>query len=492
MNTSFYITTSIPYVNAEPHVGFALELVQADALARYHRLLGQDVRFQTGTDENALKNVLAAEANRSSVQDWVDRHSQRFGALCRTLGCSEDDFIRTTEERHHRAVHRLWRSLKAGDVYRKGFTGLYCTGCEDFYVSEDLRNGVCPEHGTAPVEVTEENYFFRLSSYQDRLGELIAGNALRVIPETRKNEVLSFIERGLRDISISRSATRARGWGVSVPDDPSQVVYVWIDALTNYIAGLGFGDGGEAWRRHWHPHSTVTHVIGKNVWKFHAIYWPALLLSAGLPLPDEVLVHGFLTVNGRKIGKSLGNAVDPFGCIDIYGTDAVRYYLLRAIPPFDDGDFAADRLGQLYAADLADGLGNLLSRLTALCQRAEYGSHPWEGTPDAPPGYHAAIGEREFAKALAALWQVIGRINVDIQRQRPWEALKLGRLDAVHGCLREWLKVFGGVVYWLAPFLPDASQRALTALRCSPITAAPPLFPRLEAASGGVTGLRWP
>jgi len=483
MNTSVYITTSIPYVNAEPHIGFALELVQADVLARYHRLLGKKVRFQTGTDENALKNVLAAEAKGTPVREWVDRHSQRFRTLCTALNTSEDDFLRTTEQRHHRAVHRLWRGLKSDDVYRKDYTGLYCTGCEDFYLPDDLDDGRCPEHGVAPTQVTEENYFFRLSAYQDEVEKLLATDTLNVIPAKKKGEVLNFVRQGLHDISISRSAARADGWGIPVPQDPSQVIYVWIDALTNYISGLGYGTGDQ-WREFWDHGSAITHVIGKNVWKFHTVYWPALLLSAGLPLPKEVLIHGFLTVNGQKIGKSLGNAVDPFECIDTYGADAVRYYLLRGVPPFDDGDFSLDRLERLHNTDLANGLGNLVSRVTALCGRAGYGSHAWEERPTAPGGYHAALERCEFAKALAVLWDVIGRTNGDIQRRRPWEALRRGHADGVRECLQQWVRDLAGVAHWLSPFLPEASARATKVLHCDPIAPRQPLFPRIRTARG--------
>ena len=365
MKRKIYVTTSIPYVNAAPHVGFALELAQADAIARFHRLCGREVRFQTGTDENAIKNVLAAAEQNLTTQELVDRNSQRYRGLLTALHISADEFIRTTEARHRRGVHALWQSLRDGDIYRRTYRGLYCTGCEDFYLEKDLAGGCCPEHGTRPVEVAEENYFFRLSAYQRQIEELLESRRLRVVPETRRNEVLSFVRRGLADISVSRPAGRTGSWGIHVPGDDSQVVYVWIDALVNYISGLGLGSGDD-WRPWWSDDVEKIHVIGKNVWKFHAIYWPALLLSAGLPLPNEIVVHGFLTAEGRKIGKSLGNAVDPFGCIETFGADAVRYYLLRAIPPFDDGDFSPVRLHHLYNTDLANGLGNLVSRLTTL------------------------------------------------------------------------------------------------------------------------------
>ncbi|KKK98712.1 hypothetical protein LCGC14_2640010, partial [marine sediment metagenome] len=269
MKRKLYVTTSIPYVNAVPHVGFALELVQADAVARFGRLCGREVRFQTGTDENAIKNVLAAAELGLTTQQLVDRNSARYRELLTALNISADGFIRTTDDRHRRGVHALWRSLRDGDVYGKAYRGLYCTGCEDFYLARDLARGACPEHGTEPVEVAEENYFFRLSAYQGRIEELLETGRLRVVPETRRNEVLSFVRRGLADISISRPASRTGGWGLPVPDDPTQVIYVWIDALINYVSGLGFGDGDD-WRAWWGEGAEKVHVIGKNVWKFHA------------------------------------------------------------------------------------------------------------------------------------------------------------------------------------------------------------------------------
>ena len=269
-------------------------------------------------------------------------------------------------------MHRLWRQLRSEDMYRKSYAGLYCTGCEDFYLERDLVDGLCPDHGAPPVEVEEENYFFRLSAYQEQIEALISTDRIQIVPAKRKKEVLRFVESGLQDISISRDAGRVGGWGIPVPGDPSQVIYVWIDALINYISGPGFA-AGDGWKEFWNEEVKKTHVIGKNVWKFHAVYWPALLLSAGLPPPDEILIHGFLTENGRKISKSQGTAINPFACAEKYGADGVRYYLLRAVSPFDDGDFSCERLGQLYNADLANGLGNLCSRLTNLCQRSTYG-----------------------------------------------------------------------------------------------------------------------
>jgi methionyl-tRNA synthetase len=479
VSSKIYITTSIAYVNAEPHVGFALELVQGDAIARYHRLLGGEVRFQTGTDENAYKNVLAARNTNLPVRAFVDQNAKRYRELLGALDISADSFVRTTEPRHRRAVTALWRRFREGDIYRKEYRGLYCTGCEDFYLEKDLIEGRCPEHATKPVEVAEEDYFFRLSRYQNQIERLLTDSTLHVIPETRRREVLSFVRGGLRDISVTRSAARCDGWGIPVPGDPSQIVYVWIDALINYISGPGFGSGNE-WKQWWNSQVCKLHVIGKNVWKFHAIYWPAMLLSAGLPLPDRIVVHGFVTADGRKIGKSLGNTVDPFEFVDRFGTDPVRYYLLRAIPAFEDGDFSRQRLEQVYRVDLANGLGNLVSRLTALCHRAGFSRYDAQGPVAAPKGYHSAFERYEFDKAVASLWAVIDRVNQDIETTRPWELLKENRLSPLKEHLDRWLTELHRIAYWLTPFLPETSDRITKLLSADEIRPAAPIFPRLD------------
>ena len=475
--TDIYVTTSIPYVNAPPHVGFALELVQADAIARHHRLIGHEVAFQTGTDENAFKNVLAAREEGISTQELVDRNSRVFHALLKALNISASTFIRTTERRHRSGVQQFWRRLRGEDLTRRAYRGLYCTGCEDFCLPRDLVDGCCPEHGAPPVAVEETNWFFRLSAYQEQVERLLASGRVRVIPEKRRNEVLSFVRNGLADFSVSRDARRAGGWGIGVPGDGSQVIYVWIDALINYLSGQGFGTN-DRWRRVWNDRTRSIHVIGKNVWKFHAVYWPALLLSASLPLPSEIVVHGFLTVNGRKIGKSLSNAVDPFACVEQFGADAVRYYLLKAVSPFDDGDFSAERLKQLYNTDLANGLGNLVSRLTTLCESAAFGRAPCAGCPDPPQGYAEALKRYEFDAAATALRAAITELNRQIEAAKPWELLKRPDRPGLVDHLRRWLRELYRVGYWLEPLLPDASARIIRALRQPVIRRSEPVFPR--------------
>lgn len=446
-----YVTTSIPYVNGRPHVGFALELVQADVLARYYRLQGKEVRLQTGADENAYKNVLSAREQGVDTQELVDGNSGLFRTLGEKLGIVTDDFLRTTETRHVRTVQALWGDLQEGDLYRRSYRGLYCAGCEDFYLARDLVDGVCPDHGTRPVEVEEENWFFRLSAYQQELEELIASGRLVIRPEARRNEVLSFVRQGLEDISVSREVGRVEGWGVRVPGDEGQVVYVWIDALVNYLSGLGYGVGG-GWKKWWADDVRKVHCIGKNVWKFHAIYWPALLLSAGLPLPDELVVHGFFTEDGRKISKSRGGAIDPFDCVEDFGVDGVRYFLLRGIAPFADGDFSIARLQALYNGDLANGLGNLVSRLTTLAQRAGYGPVV-DLAPEWSDEYQKALDERAFDRALGLLWQSIAGLNREIEAVRPWELT-----TGLDGHLDRWLGALRRITYGLRAFFADGSR----------------------------------
>src|SRR5580704_18963266 len=339
-----YITTTIPYVNARPHIGFALELVQADVLARYRRGCGDAVRFQAGTDDNSLKNVLAAEAAGVEVQEFVDRNAEAFVALGDALSLTVDDVIRTSRDPRHRpGVERFWRACSA-DLYRQRYEGLYCTGCEQFYRAAELCDGRCPEHETVPQQVTEENWFFRLSRYAEPLREAITSGRLRIEPVGRRNEVLAFIDGGLEDFSVSRPAMRAGGWGIPVPGDTSQVIYVWFDALCNYITALGYGTDGDAYRRWWVSAGRRVHLLGKGVLRFHAVYWPAMLLSSGQSLPTDIVVHDYLTAGGQKISKSSGSSADPVALAAEYGTDAVRWWLLREVPRVGDADFTIERM----------------------------------------------------------------------------------------------------------------------------------------------------
>ena len=484
---SFYVTTAIPYVNAAPHLGFALELVQADVLARYHRLLGDDTWFLTGTDENSLTNVLSAEEAGVPVRTLVERHAEIFRALTGTLGISNDDFIRTSAEPRHRAgAERLWRACAAaGDIYRQHYRGLYCVRCERFYAVDELVDGTCPEHHIAPEVVEEENYFFRLSRYAEPLAALLDSGALRVVPAWRHQEVRAFLAGGLNDFSISRTQARARGWGIPVPGDAEQVMYVWFDALANYITALGYGGAEPRLSRSWLDNPARVHVIGKDIVRFHAVYWPAILLSAGLPAPSRIIVHGFLTRDGSRMSKTLGTGVDPIALVQDWGTDAVRYWLLREVPPGDDADFTEAGFARVYNADLANDLGNLLQRTVSLLHRARAGVVRG-GVWDAPSPLASAVAEVPEAlrrglgddwdprRALDAIFAVVRAGNRRVEETKPWVLLRAERdgdleagrrLDAALAELAEALRV---VAEALRPLLPHTAERIASQLGVTP------------------------
>lgn len=481
----YYVTTTIPYVNARPHLGFALELVQADVLARHRRQRGDAVRFLSGTDDNSLKNVLAAEAEGVPVQELVDRNAAAFEALREPLGLSFDDFIRTSRDPRHRVgVERLWRRCAAaGDLYRRHYEGLYCVGCEQFRVPAELVDGRCPEHGTEPQPVAEENWFFRLSRHAGRLRELVESGELRVEPASRRNEVLALIDGGLRDFSVSRSRARARGWGIEVPGDPGQVVYVWWEALANYVTSLGYGTGDAAYDAWWGRGESGrrVHLAGKGVLRFHAVHWPAILLSAGLPLPTDILVHDYLTVGGAKISKSGGNAAaaGPAALVEDYGTDAVRWWLLREVARTGDTDFTAGRLTARADADLAGGLGNLVHRVTTLVHRRLDGREP-EASPYVLPGLaavcrevpglvDAALEAYDFRRATAALWSIVDEANRALDHARPWEPARSGGAGSVLAALLDACRVLADE---LRPFLPGTAARI--AVRCTAVDGVLP------------------
>lgn len=477
-STGTYITTSIPYVNAAPHVGFALELVQADAYARHSRLLGRDVRFQCGTDDNSLKNVRSAEAAGLPVRDFVSANADRFEHLGERLDVSNDEFVRTSSDRRHVAcVHALWEACaRNGDLYRKAYEGLYCVGCEQFYEAAELDDGRCPEHGVALELIREENWFFRLSRYGNRIFQLIESNALRIVPAHRRNEVLALLRRGLEDISVSRSAERARGWGVPVPGS-DEVVYVWFDALANYLTGLGDGGDGSLFDRYWNGPGERIHVVGKGISKFHAVYWPAILLSAGLPPPSSILVHGYVTVDGRKIGKSAGNGIDPEGIIDAYGTpDALRYYLLRHIRSGEDGDFSGERLEAAWTGELGGQLGNLANRVLALLASAFGGVVPpvqqgdfVQEAASLPQKVAEAFDAYELHVGLADIFAFVGEANRRFARRAPWTDAKAlsgddltpaerqATVDRLGNCLAEQVYGLAVVARCLLPFLPRSA-----------------------------------
>ncbi len=480
--SKFFITTAIPYVNAKPHIGFALELVQTDAVARWHRLNNDEVWFLTGTDENALKNVQAAEQAGQATADFVTDMSQKFKQLGGVLNISNDDFIRTTEDRHVRGAKKLWSACKEEDIYRKSYTGQYCVGCEQFYTESELVNGLCPEHKVQPEQVAEENYFFKLSNYQIKLEQLITSGELRIIPESRKNEMLAFIRRGLEDFSVSRSIKRAKGWGVTVPGDDSQVMYVWFDALSNYITALDYADNGDKYQQFWLNNQRRVHVIGKGISRFHCIYWPAMLLSAGVPLPTEIFIHGYITVEGEKISKSLGNTVDPVELVERYGTDPVRYYLLREISAYEDGDYSEEKFLQRYHSDLANGLGNTLSRVTNMIASYSEGRVVKQNKVELDVEQIAkAMADWRFDVALTNIMAWVKLVDGEVEQTKPWQLAKESQTEELNKLLSRWHSILLQVGESLAPFIPATSQKIATILSAEKITKAEPLFPRLDS-----------
>jgi methionyl-tRNA synthetase len=491
-----FISTAIPYVNAKPHIGHAFEMAQTDVLARFLRMAGYDVFFLTGSDENSLKNVLSAKKEGISTKELVDRNAKDFKDLAAALGASNNDFIRTTEARHIKGAKKLWQACKKEDIYQKEYEGLYCVGCEDFYKEKDLTpDGLCPEHRTKPQVVKEKNYFFKLSNYQKQLHDLVARDEIKIIPETRKHEVLKFIEAGLEDFSVSRSVERAENWGISVPGDDSQIMYVWFDALSNYITALGYADDDVKFKEYWQQGYSV-HDIGKGILRFHAIYWPAMLLSAGVKPPSEVFVHGYLTVDGQKMSKSLGNVVDPVAMIEKYGVDALRYFLMSGITPFEDGDFSETKLKDSYA-ELANDLGNLVMRIAKIAQKDGITS-----VRIPPHQKHVDFKNTIFQKfekdhrideIIREVWFLfVKTANMHIEQTEPWKKEK-----------EEKEKIIAEVAYtlvyaagFLSPFIPETSKKIFEMLGVkAPETFAnlekieeisfdfdkiKPLFPRLE------------
>lgn len=472
----YFISTAIPYVNASPHIGFALELVQTDAIARYQRLLRNDVLFLSGTDENSLKNVQAAQKAGEETRPFVDRHAKEFEDLKELLGSSHDDFIRTTEERHVKGAQKLWSLFKDGDVYKKPYKGLYCVGCETFYTEDDLdEGGNCVEHNKPPEVVEEENYFFKLTEYQDEIKTLIKNDTIKIVPEIRKNEVLAFIDRGLEDFSISRSHTRAHGWGVPVPGDEEQIMYVWVDALSNYITALDFVGDQKKYDHYWKQDSEdsreVVHVIGKGITRFHAIYWIAMLLSAKQPLPTEMFVHAYITVEGQKMSKSLGNVLNPKDIVAEYPLDAVRYFLLGGLSPYQDSDFSRARLEEFYTAHLVNGVGNLTSRILTMLEKYSDSkvtavANDVFDTAMFWNTYHELAQRYKFDDLIRQVNELVSVCDERISSEKPWEKAKQG--EDITDLLYQLAETLRHIALALLPIIPQSAEAILQQLGIDP------------------------
>lgn len=479
-----YVTTAIPYVNGHPHIGHTLDYLLADVWARYQRQLGKVVRFQTGVDEHGNKIAVKALEENLAPQEYTDRMYGNFQEFIQKLGVDTTDFIRTTDIKHKAAVQYIWQQLETkGLLYKSTYEGWYCQGCEAFITDKEAteNNGICPDHQTPYQRLSEENYYFKSSVFSPQITQAIESGKMKIVPEFRKKEFLELIKDGLQDVSVSRPA-KSLSWGVPVPNDPNQIMYVWLDALSNYITVLGYPSDPQ-WREFW---PADVQVVGKDILRFHAGIWPAMLMALDVPLPKTLLVHGHVTSGGTKMGKSLGNAVDPLEIIEHYGVDALRYFFLRHIPTQDDGDFTWERFEAAYNGELGNDLGNLVQRVVAMIKSYQAGV-----VTDVPAGkhdmgpYRDAMEAYEFNKAMDEVWDIVRALNQYIDRVKPWEVAKRREKDVeAESHLSEILSHASGTLMQVAdllmPFMP-ATARSIHSAFSSGVVPDDfkPLFPKI-------------
>lgn len=478
--SKFYITTTLPYVNADPHIGFALEIIQADVIARFHRILGDEVIFNTGTDEHGLKIYRKAVEQGKNPQAYVDEYAAKFDALKTALNLSYTNFTRTTDDYHITAAQEFWkRCQESGDIYKKLYKVKYCVGCELEKTDSELVDGKCPLHPNQDLEIyEEENYFFKFSNYQQPLLSFYETHPKFVVPESKFNEIKQFVKRGLEDFSISRLKSKMP-WGIPVPGDDEQVMYVWFDALINYISAIGWPTNVKKFNDFW----PVTQFAGKDNLRQQSAIWQSMLMSAGLPNSKQIFIHGFMTVDGQKISKSLGNVINPLEIVEEYGTDALRYYLLAKVHPWEDSDFSREKFKDVYNADLANGLGNLISRVAKLCETSNYTE--LEGIAKVSmhlleiDEYTKAINEYRFHDALSFVWQKITVLNQFIDTEKPWELVK-NQDRRTKGVLTHAIDGLQEIAVLLEPFLPKTAVYIVDQFKGPEIKAQSPLFPRVK------------
>lgn len=485
MKKKFYITTTLPYVNAAPHIGFALEIIQADVVARYHSILGDDVFFNTGTDEHGLKIYQKAIEEKKDPQEYCDEYAAKFDLLKNKLNLSYNNFIRTTDEHHIKAAQEFWKKCEAsGDIYKKNYKTKYCVGCELEKTDSELINGKCPIHPDREIEIIEEeNYFFRFSKYQQALLDFYDKNKNFVIPEHRQKEIYNFVKSGLQDFSISRLKTKM-SWGVPVPGDENHVMYVWFDALINYVSCLGWPEDENRFNSFWgtSKKTNAIQVAGKDNLRQQTAMWQAMLISAGLPNSKQVFIHGFINLAGQKVSKSSGATLpSPFELVDKYGIDAVRYYLLREMPAYEDGDFSVERLEQRYNADLANGIGNLVARILTLVEKNNIKNNKPEKeiseiVKKTTESCNRAMEEFRFNDALEVTWKLVGFCDKYINDNKPWESVKTDK-KKLEIILSNLIYCISEISDLIAPFLPETSEKIKNQIKAGKSEI---LFPRIQ------------
>lgn len=479
MGKSFYLTTTLPYVNADPHIGFALEIVQADIVARYRTLMGDDVFFNTGTDEHGLKIYRKALAEGKEPQAYVDEYAAKFRALKEKLNLHPGvHFIRTTDPKHKAAAQELWRRcFSKGDIYKKKYKGLYCVGGEAFLKETDLVNGKCPNHPTMdPIEIEEENYFFKLNAYQEKLLTYLAKPGV-ITPEWRREEAILFVKQGLEDFSISRDKSRMN-WGVPVPGDDTQIIYVWFDALTNYISTLGWPEDKDGnFKKFWVDGETMQ-MAGKDQVRFQSIMWQAMLMSAELPTTQRIAYHGFITSGGQKMSKSIGNVIDPYEIVEEYGVDALRYFLARHISPFEDSDFTMEKFKDAYNANLANGLGNLVSRIMKMATANGIDVSKSDFSQDSSNLVGDLLDRYEFNGSTDKIWSDIGEMDRTIQETQPFQLIKTDP-ESAKKMIQELGQGLAKIAVALKPFLPNTAQEIERLVKNNEMPTSS-LFPRKE------------